>query len=121
MRRRRTPHTGEFEDRQEVPAIEDVGLGDLTDDISFERGELDIPAGQKIPVGVPGAPGGEVGATFPPDVAYQQKVRAAADDPTQSEKGTMSQGSEVTSTYDARPINARDFIFGDEFNVPAGA
>lgn len=119
MRRRRTPHTGEFEDRQEVPAIEDAGLGDLTDDILFERGELDIPAGQKIPVGVPGAPYSGVGATYPPDVAYQQKVRAAAD--AEGEKGTMSQGSSVNSTYDARPINARDFIFGDEFTVPAGA
>ena len=117
MRRRRTPHTGEFEDRQEVPAVEGgQRLGDLTDDILFERGELDVPAGSRIPKGVPGAPGG-VGATYPPDVAYQTKVRDIAD--SEGVKGTLSQGAEVTSTYDARPINARDWMFADEFTVPA--
>ena len=115
MRRRRTPHTGEFEDRQEVPAVEG-GLGDLTDDILFERGELDVPAGTRIPRDVPGAPG-RPGATYPPDVAYQQKVRDVAD--AEGVKGTLSQGAEVTSTYDARPINARDWMFADEFTVPA--
>ena len=117
MPRRRTPQTGEFEDRQEVPAVEGGGLGDLTDDISFERGELDVPAGVGAPPGVPGSPGARVGPTYPPDVAYQQKVRDIAD--AEGVRGTLSQGAEVTSTYDARPINARDWMFADEFNVPA--
>lgn len=118
MRRRRTHNSGEFEDRQEVPAVESEGLGDLTDDILYERGELDIPAGQKIPSGIPGAPGMPQ-AGYPLDISYQDKIREIAD--TEGQRGTMSQGATVRSTYDARPINARDFMFGDEFNVPAGA
>lgn len=118
MPKRRTHNTGEFEDRQEIPAVEQKGMGDLTDDVLYERGELDIPAGQKIPAGVPGAPGMPP-AGYPPDVGYQDKVRTIIE--TESERGTMSQGATVRSVYDARPINARDFMFGDEFNVPAGA
>lgn len=118
MRRRRTHHSGEFEDRQEIPAVEGGGLGDLTDDILYERGELDLPAGAKIPRGVPGAPG-MPGATYPPDVGYQDKVRVEADET--GRRGTLSQGATVRSVYDVRPINARDFINAVEFTVPAGA
>ena len=122
MRRRRSAGSGEFEDRQEVPAVEggvpnSQRLGDLTDDLLYERGELDIPAGQKIPHGIPGAPGGNVGATYPPDVGYGDKVRETAD--AEGVKGTMSQGATVRSTYDARPINARDWMFTDTFTVPS--
>ena len=121
MRRRRSAASGEFEDRQEVPAVEggvpnSQRLGDLTDDILYERGELDIPAGQRIPEGVVGAPGGP-GPGYPPDVSYQDAVRETAD--KEGEKGTLSQGATVRSTYDARPINARDWMFTDTFTVPS--
>ena len=68
MPNRRSAGSGEFEDRQEVPAVEGgSNLGDFTDDILYERGELHIPAGQKIPRGIPGAPGGNASARHPPD------------------------------------------------------
>ena len=122
MRRRRSAASGEFEDRQEVPAVEggipnSQRLGDLTDDILYERGELDIPAGQKIPAGMPGAPG-NVHAGYPPDVGYQDKVRETAD--VEGVKGTLSQGATVRTVYDARPINSRDFFHTDNISaIPA--
>lgn len=128
MRKRLAPpESREFEDRQETEQddgdeewsqfeTEEINLGDLTDDILRERGEDIAETGDIVPYS-----GGRLPpmATNAPDVRFLQKV--ADDVRREGVEGTVSQGARVTSTYDARPVNARDFISTNEFNVPAGA
>lgn len=124
MRKRRTPHSGEFEDRQEHQQdegefqqfeTEEINLGDLVEDILHERGE-DVSAEGDI---VPYQGGLNPPTRTPPDMAFIAKVDE--DVAREGVEGTVSQGARVTSTYDARPINARDFLSTREFSVPAGA
>jgi len=68
-------------------------LGELSEELLLERQE-NFPRGN-IP---------DAGDT-PGDIAYQESVSGSQQIP-----GTMTQGVEVTSVYDARPINARDFL-----------
>lgn len=106
--KRRTPGEGEFERRQEIE--KDSGLGDLTDDISAERGELIQPPGT-TPMGV-------VPPGFPPDVSRQQEIREDVE--KTGVTGTLSISASVRSTFDTRPINSRDWWFTDTltFLVP---
>lgn len=99
MPRKRKSH--EFEDRQ---------LGDLTDDISRERGELGPKRAARPPLRR---------APMPPDMAISARMRK--DETETGIEGTISQGADVRAVFDTRPINARDFIHTNTFNVPAGA
>ena len=103
MRRRRTP------DEVSGHEFQQAQMGDLPADIGHERRELPSPL-----------KAGSVARNprFPPDVAYQDRRAKAA---AAGEVGTVSQGASVRSTYDARPINGRDFLHADSFTVPAGA
>lgn len=123
FRKRRSPQSGEFEDRQEIEEdgefqqfeVEEIALGDLTEDILAERGE-DIATEGDI---VPYQGGLNPPTRTPPDIDFINQI----DEDVRREgvEGTVSQGARVTSTYDARPINARDFLATNQFNVPAGA
>ena len=101
MRKRRTPdevHGQEFQQAQ---------MGDLPPDIAHERGELEKDA--MLAGRLARHP------SFPPDVAYQQ---TRANEAAAGKVGTVTQGASVRTTFDARPINGRDFIFAGTFNIP---
>lgn len=71
-------------------------LGSLPEDLRRERGTLTREEGAAVPPGT----------GLPPDIQRQEGVQAI---PT-LENRLMSQGANVRSVYDSRPINARDFI-----------
>ena len=103
MRKRRTP------DETSGHEFQQAQMGDLPADIEHERGEIEkhhMRAGKlaRHP-------------QFPPDVAYQQK---RANEAAAGKVGTVTQGASTRTVYDARPINARDFMHADSFTVPAG-
>jgi hypothetical protein len=117
MARRRNPH--EFQDGREEQS-HGSGVGDLPADIGYERREHMIARGYKPQGGVgvfnvstPGA------RTMPPnavpDIGYQSRERAEVE--RSGVTGTMSQGATVRSTFDARPINARDWLQGGSFFI----
>lgn len=85
-----------------------LGLGELTEPISNERKELEdytldtdppIRADSLIPL--PGS-----GLRIPPDIAQQAIVKRRQSVPARS--GSIKLRAEVTSTFDARPINTID-------------
>jgi len=86
----------------------------LTEDILRERGEDIQTTGDILPY----MGGNQPSSRTPPDIEF---LKGVAEDAAAAVPGTVSQGARVTSTYDARPINARDFIATNEFSVPAGA
>lgn len=87
----------EFEDRENEP-----GLNELPDGIAFEREENKdyVKEGTRFNRGA--SPGGH-GA--PLDITQQDAVRGMP-----GEMGSVPVRFVVTSTYDSRPINARDFL-----------
>ena len=81
-------------------------MGELSEPIFSERG------------GFPGqAPGVSyaAGQTAPPDIAYQNRIKAL-----QGVIGTQPQATYVTTTFDARPINARDFVVSELVEFDSG-
>ena len=101
MRKRRTP------DEISGHEFQQAQMGDLPADIEHERGEIEKTAMRA----------GKLARhpQFPPDVAYQQR---RANEAAAGEVGTVTQGASVRTTFDARPINGRDFIFAGTFNIP---
>lgn len=91
----------EFEDREN-------GLGELPEGISNERGDTKgytqkvYPPPPPTGIGTP-RPGG-----IPPDIQQQGDLARR-----ESIEGTFTIGAGVTSTFDTRPINARDFLVTD--------
>lgn len=84
-------------------------LGSLPEDLRRERGTFTREEGRVAPPG----------SNIPPDIQRQEGVGTI---PTLPDK-LMSQGASVRSVYDARPINARDFIEtqNTSISVPASA
>lgn len=78
------------------------GLGELSEDIFNERGGF--PPQAKGTQYVPGQ-------SLPPDIAYQSEVDSSA---AGASLGSPSQETFVTSTYNIRPINARDFVIAEK-------
>jgi len=103
----------EFEDRESELSAPD-NLGELPTGISRERNELyrrtRTEAPPQTPVGTPRPAG------VPNDVAMQ--ARAYGDG--KGELGSPIIPASVTSTYDARPVNARDFVSAQEVQIVTG-
>ncbi len=112
--------TDEFEDREnEVEQDVPEGLGDLPTDKSFARGDVgtDFAEPDFIPPGT--LIQGRRGSGIPKDIAREQRVLTQADD---GSIGSTVLPFGVTSVYDARPINARDFLKTEQvsFTVDLG-
>lgn len=75
----------------------DNSMGELSEDLLIERGGF----GAEVK-GVPFQSGKEI----PPDIAYQTEVEQIAEQATTQ---SVPQSTRVTTVYDARPINARDW------------
>jgi len=73
---------------------EEENLSELPEDLLWER-ERHYPGG-KTPTG----------AGTPPDIGYQNR---ANEDVAQSREGTLTQGANVQSSFDTRPVNGTDF------------
>jgi len=93
----------EFEDREN----ELNGMGELPDSIQQERKEFSQFDAYGIPIDPPPARaiGTPRAAGIPPDIAKQNEVYADGD----GRLGSPVIPATVTSIYDARPVNARDF------------
>ncbi len=73
-------------------------LGELSEDIFTERGGFP-PTAKGVQF--------ESGKQLPPDIAYQNSTQEEIDN--SGIVGSIPQTTFITSTFDARPINARDF------------
>lgn len=82
---------------EQLAQADNSSMGELSEDIFDERGGW----GDKVQ----GDPF-ESGKQLPPDINYQLTASVAAQN---AELGTLPQNTRVTTTFDARPINARDF------------
>ena len=87
----------EFEDRENELH---EGVGELPTGIQTERNEFSQTDADAVPVNVGG---------IPPDIAQQNKIYADG----QGRLGSPVIPASVTSVYDGRPINARDFKVTD--------
>lgn len=97
----------EFEDREkELDQPTPEGLGDLPQDKSLMRGEMgsDHEEPQIIPPGPLSS--GRKGSGIPMDIEREARISRRP-----GEIGTVTMPYGVTSVYDARPINGRDFLF----------
>lgn len=95
--------SGEFEDR------ENEALGELPTTVQTERNDFSQTDADKVPVRIPpdyaiGQQGS--GAPIPPDIQKQADALRQG----QGKLGSPVIPASVTSVYDARPINARDFM-----------
>ena len=86
--------------------LEQQNLGELSEPLFIEH-EGRFPQHE-------GSTQFESGKQIPPDINYQSKVEQTLDN---SELGSIPQSTRVTTTYDARPINARDFFIVDKQSI----
>lgn len=87
---------GEFENREAeelgIPGL--PGMGELSEELADERGELDSYSTRQLANGVP---------------ADIQAGKAATDQVARTGVGSPSIDYQVRSVYDSRPVNGRDF------------
>jgi len=99
----------EFEDR------ESSGLGELPESVSGERRELEGYTQKVYSPPPPSAIGTPRPAGIPADIEQQGDLAQR-----ESLEGTLTIGASVTSTFDTRPINGRDFLITEEATIAEG-